>query len=765
MVVARGKDDRDDEQHTAGALRRAAIGAAVIGLVLLGSGLTWASAVSRQTDGLAGRTLDTRAAAVGDATEAEYQRYADALGLVAAALGAAPRIDATTFDLSTAPLGSMDLAGATSLAFIAPPVDTEGLASFESTWRSRGSTDLTLAPAEDQRRHVFSVFSKPLDGSSQRRTGIDVSGALAPYAALMEAWRSGGVAVSEAYQLIIDQDLPEDQRQTSFTVAAPVMQGERLAGWVLMGLRGQDFLGTVLERAAENRVDVALWADDPAGNDLTVASLSSRAGGTALHDQQTRSLTLPIAQRTWTLDVSSDTAALIGNIRYRTLAIQVISVIISLLAAGLWWAVVSSHARARADVRTATRDLAVAEAAARRHATLLDATMEAVDEIGVTVVDADGTVLVHSPTARRVLGARGLGDVDDDLEVATPQPDDHGVFTLDGEPFPRGDMPLLRALAGEPTEDVEMVVRNAVYPDGVTIAVSGRPFVLDGRRSGALTVFRDVTEERRQQAEQAAFAGMVAHDLKNPLSLVRGCLEIVTDDLPRLTGPPDAMDATSTYLVKAFTAADRMATLIDDLLDYTSAGDAALEVTDVDLGALVRDTITEVVAGHLAGRRPDGTSRPAPLVHVADLPVARCDPDRMRQVFGNLVGNALKYVHPDDRPVIDVAADRGPDGRGVRLYVADRGIGVPAHLRGDVLKPFVRTPATAGDPASYPGTGLGLAICRRVVERHGGTLRLQPNPGGGTVAVVDLPDAGPNRDPGPGQPNSADALRMVSTRP
>ncbi|WP_167736618.1 ATP-binding protein [Nocardioides sp. 1609] len=743
----------------------------------LSAGLAWAALVSHEASDLAARTLDRRAAAVQDAAQDEVRRYGDALRLVAAGLASGDQVDAAAFETAAAPLDSMALAGATSLAFMAAPVDDAGLDAFQSTWRARGSAGLELDPVEAAGTHVFAVFSKPLDGSSQRRTGVDAAAAPAAREALTLSQELGEVTMSPAYQLIIDQQLPETERQTSFVVTAPVLKQDRLLGWVLMGLRGQDFLGGVLSRAAEGHVDVSLSADDTAGQELTVAAAVAEpggagagagAGGAGTTSDQQRTITVAVAQQTWTLDVAADTPALIGDIRHRPAAIRAISVVIALLAAGLWWSVTSSRARARDEVRAATRDLAAAEATARSQAVMLHTMVETIDEVGVTVVDADGTILVQSRSARRMLGV----DAQADPEAGTPggigdvaRPDQwqqhYDVFSLDGSPFPQSEMPLVRALAGEASDDIEMVIRNDVRPDGIQIAVSGRPITVGQGRTGALAVFRDVTEERRHQAEQAAFAGMVAHDLKNPLTLVRGLMELVEDGLQDLTGPEATTRTIATHLQKSAAAAGRMAKLIDDLLAYTTAGNTALHVSEVALGGLVRDTLVDVIAGHVAERRAAGHAPPQPLVHVGDLPTVTCDEERMRQVLGNLVGNALKYVKPGTRPVVDVTAEARRRG-GVRIFVSDRGIGIPDALQAEVVKPFVRAPSTTADQTNYPGTGLGLAISHRIVERHGGTLRLQPNPGGGTVAVIELP--GPTRAPDlPPDPEPTTTLEPVDT--
>ncbi|MCW2814197.1 MAG: phy [Nocardioides sp.] len=723
-------------------LRRAAAGAAALGLLVLTAGWLTADRVDAEVTELASRTLDTRAAAIEESAAAEVQRYVDALDLVAAALAAAPQVDAASFDVATEPLGAMELAGATSFVFIAAPVSGDELDAFAATWRDRGSPDLVLSPAEGQDTHAFAVLTKPLDGSLQRRTGVDVAGATAPYEALMESQRSGEPAVSDAYQLLIDQELPESERQTSFSVTAPVVRDGELAGWVLMGLRGQDFLGQVLESAAEGLVDVEMTADDTAGAATVVASTSGLPDDST-DDDLRRSETILVAQHVWTLTTSTDVTALVGLMHHRPLAIRFVTVVIAVLVAGLWWTATSSRARAQAQVQAATRELALAEATARGQATLLDTMVETIDAVGVSVVDASGAYLVQSRAARSILGVdapgvlglTGIGDVDDPSRWQ----EHYGMYRVDGTTFPEAEMPLLRALAGEGTDDVEMVIRNRVRADGVRIAVSARPLDLGDGRPGALAVFRDVTEERRQQEELAGFAGMVAHDLKSPLTVVRGYLDIFTDEvMPQLSA--DVHDPAWRYLSKASDASARMAALIDDLLAYTSARDGALHLEEVDLRDMVGDVLGEVVAGHLAMRDPADHDAPSPMIHVGDLPVVHCDAERMRQVVANLVGNALKYVAPGGRPVIEVTAEPRADGSGVRLYVADRGIGVPPHLQGDILKPFVRGPATTADPVRYPGTGLGLAICTRIVERHGGSFSLRANPGGGTIAAIDLPD-------------------------
>ena len=119
---------------------------------------------------------------------------------------------------------------------------------------------------------------------------------------------------------------------------------------------------------------------------------------------------------------------------------------------------------------------------------------------------------------------------------------------------------------------------------------------------------------------------------------------------------------------------------------------------------------------------------------VGSLPVVAGDPTLLRQVFDNLVGNALKYTRPGHQAQVEITAARAEDD-GWRLEIRDRGIGIPAAQRAVVFDAFVR--ADGSQP--YPGTGLGLAIVARIIERHGGRIGVHDNPGGGSVFWFTLP--------------------------
>ncbi len=674
--------------------------------------------------------LSLRADAVEAAAAAELSRYLSLVTVVADGMASYDEISEAKFRRLTSGLDDMGLEGATSVVLIAPPVATDDVASAQRDWRRSFSPDLELEPNDARREHLFALVSSSLDGTSDRPGDIDLSVAAAPSAALMEARRTGSATVSDAYGLIVDQQIPEADRQTSFVLVAPVDKGGTFLGWVLMGLRGQDFLGHVLDVAAEGTVDTVLKADDALGADTQVATVPRELDGTTFGLDRT----LRVAQNAWSLQIKADLSSLVGQSSVMPRNSRIAGGVAALLVGVLVWLLVAGRERSAQKVRKATADLAATELVARRQAAMLDAIVETIDEVGVSVVDAKGKFLLQSRAAREILGI-------DESDVGGPSAflsrpelwqEKFGVFHLDGSRVDAAEMPLVRALRGESTDAVPMMIHNRNRAEATQIEVSGRPLPLGDGQQGALAVFRDVTLERLQQAELAGFAGVVAHDLRHPLTVIDGYIGMITEDcLPELKGDPDLLAETATFLAKATAGVSRMAELISDLLDYTTARDAEMTWQRVDLTALAR----EAAAFHLdaGGDR----ARLQPHFHLGDLPVIDGDADRLRQLFANLIGNAVKYVAPGSAPVLDVSAD---EHRGlVRLRFSDRGIGIAPDRSGDVFRPFVRAHTDTPEGLAYTGTGLGLAICQQVVQRHGGDISVSPNPGGGSIFSVDLP--------------------------
>ncbi|WP_232234447.1 ATP-binding protein [Actinoplanes sp. N902-109] len=665
----------------------------------------------------ADRVMDQRTAVARNAVTTETGRYRDLMQAVAAGLGTNARLDAADFAAATQPLERAGLPGATAIALVVATPDAE-VARTQAMWRDRGASDLVLKPTAAVPEHYFSIFQRTLNNGITIPAGLDVASAPEGSQALREARHTGRSAVSDAYILLRDRNLPPAQQQLSFLFVTPLTTGST-QGWLALGLHGQDFLGGVLSQVSQGALDGELYATNGDGRQVEVASYDA-PGGRDL----TRRAAFPVADQQWSLVTAADSRYLPGARTSTPATVLLGGQIVTGMLALLVWILATGRSRARSQVLIATKELRAAEAESRRQAGLLRAVMTSIGD-GVGVVDENGRFLLHNPAARGLLGV--AEDVDD------PQSwqEHYGLYRADGRtPFPLDELPLVRALRGETADGVEIFIRNEQRPDGILVSVDGRPLDPSGGQHGAVAVFHDITDLRRYETDLAVFAGVVAHDLKAPLAVIRGHCETAADELAEAPEGPEVFEARSA-LDRIANAVDRMAALIDTLLAYTTSRDAPLKLVPVALTPLVAEVI-EQRTEHL---RPDSAR---PDFYVGRLPEVSADPAMLRHVLDNLIGNALKYVQRGRAPRIDVTAEPGPEGW-TRVEVADRGIGIPDADKPDIFESFHRAAAAAG----YAGSGLGLAICRRIVERHGGSIGVTDNPGGGTRFWFTLPLAGP----------------------
>lgn len=223
----------------------------------------------------------------------------------------------------------------------------------------------------------------------------------------------------------------------------------------------------------------------------------------------------------------------------------------------------------------------------------------------------------------------------------------------------------------------------------------------------------------RSNADLEAFASIASHDLKSPLRVVRGFL-----DLLERTSSDRLGEEGVSFVQAAQRGAARMEELIDDLLSYSMAGRAHLELEQVDLGRV----LDEVLADNATLMADAGAT-----VTAADLPTVTGDETQLRQLLQNLVTNAVKFVGPGVTPDVGVAAER--IAAEWHIAITDNGIGISPDDRDRIFGMFTRL---HGQEA-YPGTGIGLAVCQRVVAAHGGRIWVDDAPSGGTRFTFTLP--------------------------
>ncbi|MGN6414909.1 sensor histidine kinase [Flexivirga sp.] len=225
------------------------------------------------------------------------------------------------------------------------------------------------------------------------------------------------------------------------------------------------------------------------------------------------------------------------------------------------------------------------------------------------------------------------------------------------------------------------------------------------------------SELRRSNEQLGGFAHQVSHDLRNPLTAIIGYLEALDDDPAIATQP-----ALAAMVARARRASGRMNDQMTELLDYAQVG-GVLGNTTVDLRSVV-ESVREDLVELIQRREVDLT--------VHELPSVQGDRVQLHSLVLNLVTNAIKYTPPHRACPVDISGTLRDDV--VRVEVADRGIGVAPDQQEQVFELYARS-----RQLDVEGHGIGLATCRRIVEAHGGTIGLEPRPGGGTIAWFELP--------------------------
>lgn len=244
----------------------------------------------------------------------------------------------------------------------------------------------------------------------------------------------------------------------------------------------------------------------------------------------------------------------------------------------------------------------------------------------------------------------------------------------------------------------------------------------DERKQSIEALAQKVEELARSNRDLEQFAYVASHDLQEPLRMVSAYTQLLAD---RYRGKLD--DQADKYINYAVDGAERMQSLIHDLLAFSRVGRQETELKATNCNYVVGQAMQDLHAAIMES---------GVTISREHLPQIKANETQLKQVFQNLIGNAIKF-RGTEPPLIHISTERqGPDWI---FSVADNGIGISAEHAENVFIIFNRLHTRT----EYPGNGIGLAICKKIIERHGGLIEALPREGGGTIFRFSLPAATP----------------------
>lgn len=354
-------------------------------------------------------------------------------------------------------------------------------------------------------------------------------------------------------------------------------------------------------------------------------------------------------------------------------------------------------------------------------------------EDGVVLLDEQKTVQLFNPGASQITGwkaeeARGL--------------DFRGIIKLvdeKDEAYPEKKNPFNRLYKEETTIHDNKAILVTRSEKRIPISLSVSPLMDSNKQvRAAVAIFRDVSQERKQEQQRAEFISTASHEMRTPVAAIEGYLSLALND------KVSTIDTRARgYLEKAYTSTQHLGQLFQDLLTSAKAEDGRLTshpqllemgafleqlAQDLRFAAEKKNLPVELIIGSHSSGASGGTVgrmvRPFYYVHV--------DPDRIREAITNLFDNAVKYTSEGK---ISIGLTGNNDV--VQMYIKDTGPGIPREDISHLFQKFYRVDSSA--TRTIGGTGLGLFICRKIVELYNGKIWVESDTGKGSTFYINLP--------------------------
>ena len=361
-------------------------------------------------------------------------------------------------------------------------------------------------------------------------------------------------------------------------------------------------------------------------------------------------------------------------------------------------------------------------------ASRMRAILEAVAD-GILVTDPRGQVTLVNPSAERLLGLK-----EDEL-LGQPLERFRGLFGAQGQAW----LEHIRLWSQNPAAYTpgETAASQIELEDGRVLAIHLAPVFMQQRFLGTVSAIRDITHHIEVDRMKSEFVATVSHELRTPLTAIKGYVDLLTK--PQIMGELNPKQAKAVAVIQRHV--QRLISLVNDLLTLSrlESGRMHIEPRVVDLAPILEEVVDEF----RRQMRDRGRDLTITLDLPAHLPPVLADPQRVRQIVGNLVENAGRYT--PDRGQVTVSAHA--QDAFVQVSVHDTGIGIQPQDLDRVFERFYRGEHPL--VMQTPGTGLGLAIVKQLVEMHGGRIWVESTgvPGEGTTFHFTLPLAPSDASP------------------
>jgi PAS domain S-box-containing protein len=614
-------------------------------------------------------------------------------------------------------------------------VDNGRIVDLQQEWREAGNGLLEVYPRGAREIYGPILYLEPKIPDNVRAMGFDMYSQPTRRAAMQAALETGKARLSGPVQLVQDGQI----KTTGLLIYLPVYRGgERPAdvearrmlmqGWVYVPFRMRQF---VAEALGNIRPDARFRIYDVTGGDEVL--LFTNAFGESDEPPAFRySRLVREYGRDWRIDFDSPPLHIAAprlQPLQNTLALGILA---SLLMYGIAWMLARTEARARTIALRLTEDY-------RRSEQRFRSAMR-YSAIGKALLDSHGVIVEANPAMGTIVGRRpeALTGVEFRTLFDDAEPDSReAIQAVDGEADAYRETRRFRHEDGTPRHvqltyasvpgNVGEDVARLVQVEDVTERLRAEARVHALNRTLEARVALRTRELSQANQELESFAYSVSHDLRAPLRAIDGFSRILAERHGAVLD-----DAGRDYLGRVRRAAARMGELIDAMLKMSRMTRGEMRLAPVDMSRMAQEIGDELRAEE-PGRNVEFTVQSG-LDAVGDATL-------LRNLLSNLLGNAWKFTRDRDPARIEF----GRDGSGVAggFFVRDNGAGFSQDYVDKLFRPFQRLHGQG----EFSGHGIGLATVKRIVERHGGTIRAEGVEGQGAVFRFTLPVEGAPSDP------------------